>query len=54
MYKKTISDLKDFIIKDKKLSYFQVLKLSIRICFIFYLPIFVFTALVYVLNKSFT
>ena len=40
MYKKTLEDIKNYILNDnEKLSYFEVLKLLFRVCIIIYLPI---------------
>jgi len=54
MYKKTINDIKDYIIKDKKLTYLEVLNLSFRFCIVFYTPGFVSIFLIYIINKLFT
>ena len=54
MYKKTLEDIKNYILNDnEKLSYFEVLKLSFKICIIIYLPMSFIILFLYLLKAIF-
>lgn len=51
MYRKVIDDLKDYILKENKLTFMQILSLSVRICLAIYLPASLILCLFIILNN---
>jgi hypothetical protein len=53
MYKKVINELKSYILEKNKLSFLEIISLSLRICLAIYLPASLVICLFVILKNMF-